>query len=138
MTHILAGYVPNFAFLRVTRQALLIVGAVVRYEIAMRIMTGNAADTRVSTVEALAIGQAIWLETYIDLASPIASHHRLPCSVTLAAEIGQVLGREFFQVRRRGPVGLSLQGSQQMSTRTRMAMFAGDARLKRLQMQLPE
>ena len=83
-----------------TGQTLRVVKAVGRYKVLVRIMAGNAADTGIGTIKALAVGQAEGLKANVHLASPAASHHRLPGAVTLPAEIREVFTGELFQVRR--------------------------------------
>src|SRR5277367_6385652 len=92
----------------------------------MRIVAGDAADSGIGAVEALAIGQPIRLEAHVGLASPVAAYDRLPGAMAFSAEIRQVLGREASQLRRHC-TQIAFEHAGIMRARADVAMFAGDS-----------
>src|ERR1041385_4308915 len=56
-------------------------------DILMRIMTRDATDSRIRSVEAFAVRQPVGLEPDIDLATPFTPYHHLPAAVALPAKI---------------------------------------------------
>ena len=120
-----------------TCQALHVVGVVLSDKILMRVMAGYAANAGISPVKALAVGQSIRLEAHIDFTSPAASHNRFPGSVTLAAKVRGIFRREFSQIWRSGVGCFTLEGCRKVGERSVMTVLAGDAWLKRLEVQLP-
>lgn len=83
-----------------TRQAILVITGIVAYQILVWIMASGAADAGISSVEALAVGQTVGLETNVGYASDAISDHCFPGAVALPAKIGDFLGRELIQTAR--------------------------------------
>ena len=67
--------------------ALRIVKRILANNIHVGIMAGDATDSWVRAVEALAIGQTIGLKSNSEFAAPVISNHGLPTAMTLAAEV---------------------------------------------------
>src|SRR6185437_16768752 len=118
-----------------TSEALAVISAIFPHEVLMGVMTCNAADSGISSLEALAVRQAVGLKTNVDLSAPAAAYHRLPSSMALPAKIGDVLRCDLPQVWRRRVIGIALQCCHQVSVGPSMAMLAGDTRRKRIQVQ---
>lgn len=95
----------------------------------MRIMTRDAADPRICTVEAFAVGEAIRLETHVNFPPPFASHNRFPRAMALSAEVRNVFGRKLPQIGGSGLRCFILKRGYQMSLCSRVAVFAGYAGL---------
>jgi hypothetical protein len=70
----------------------------------MRIVASETTDSRISSVEALAVGQPVRLEAHVDYPPSVASHHRFPAAMTLAAEARYIFGRHLAELRRSGVV----------------------------------
>jgi hypothetical protein len=68
-------------------EAFGVVRGIVADEVFVRIVTSDAADARVSAVEAAAISKAIGLKADIRQAAPTVADYRFPGAVTLSAEI---------------------------------------------------
>ncbi len=64
----------------------------------MRIVAGDAADARVRSIEAAAVGKPVRLEADVGFAMPAAAHHHLPAAVALAAEGGEILSAEAAEI----------------------------------------
>ena len=94
----------------------------------MRIVTGQTADSRISSVKAFAVRQPVRLEAHVDYPPSMASHHRLPATMTLAAEARYIFGRHLAELWGSG-IELSLQGVQQMRVGAHMTMLAPHTRL---------
>ena len=75
-------------FLRgVTSQALRIIETVIGDQIAVWVMTRDAADSGIGTVETFAVCQPVRLKAHVHLTLPAAPNHRFPRSVTLPTEV---------------------------------------------------
>ena len=61
-----------------TRQAFGIVSRISSNDIFIWIATGDATDSRISAVEALAVREPVWLKSHIDFTTPIVPHNRFP------------------------------------------------------------
>jgi hypothetical protein len=92
----------------------------------MRIMTGDATDARICSVETSAVREAKRLEAHVYGASPLTSYDHVPRSVTLSAKIRYVLGRQLAQIRWSSSV-LPLGRVNQVGGGTFVAVFAGHA-----------
>ena len=101
----------------------------------MRIVTGQAANARIGSVEALAVRQPVRLEAYVDYPPSVASHHCFPAAMTLTAEARYIFGRHFAELRWSG-IELSLQGVEQMSIAAHVTMLAPYAWLHGIEVQL--
>lgn len=112
----------------VAGEAFGIVRSVVSDEIFVRIVAGDAADTRVSAVEATTIGEAIGLKADIRQATPTIAHNGFPGAVTLAAEVGERFGSHVPQARRSSAeIGDGRIG--RVVERALVTMRTGDARM---------
>jgi len=83
----LPGHAWRITFRGMTRQTLRVIGPFIRNKILVRVMAGNAANAGIGTVEALAVGQAIWLKPHIHWTPPIAAHNRFPGAMALSAKV---------------------------------------------------
>ena len=74
------------------RQTLRIIGGILANYLTMRIMATHATEPPVHSVEALAVGQPVGLKTNICFAPKLnVLGHGLPCPMTLAAKMGNIL-----------------------------------------------
>src|SRR6266498_1978771 len=101
----------------------------------MRIVTGNARDARVGSVEALTIRQAVGLEAHVNNSPRVISNHRLPCAMALSAEVRNILRGQHLESAGRC-FKHALQRVELVRDRSRMTMLAGYALLQRLKCQL--
>jgi hypothetical protein len=51
------------------------------------IVAGDTADARIGSTEALAVGQSVGLEAYVDFATPRAANDLLPTAMSLPTKI---------------------------------------------------
>lgn len=86
---------------RVAGYALGIVEGRTADHIPVRVVAGHTTDAWIRSIEAFAIGQPVGLEADVRRTPPVASDHRLPCSMALAAKAGEVLGGRGAQVGRK-------------------------------------
>ncbi len=103
----------------------------------MRVVAGDATDTRIGAVEALTVGHAIRLEANVDFTSPAAAHNRFPGSMALSAKVRDIFSGKLPQVRGRRLVCLILKRAHQMSTRPGVTVLAGNAGFQVGELQLP-
>ena len=82
----------------VTGDAFAIVTRVIPHQRLVWIMTSDAADPPIASVEAFTILQPVRLKPDIALAPNAESYDRRPCAMTLSAKAGNLLGRKLFQI----------------------------------------
>lgn len=76
----------------VARKAFCIVKGQIVIRGLVRIMAGDTTDPRIAADEAAAVFQAVGLEANEGGAMPFVTHHGVPGAMTLAAEVGDLLG----------------------------------------------
>jgi len=72
---------------RMARQTLYVVSSRISDQVLMGIVAGDTTDARISSAEAFAVGQPVWLEAHAEFTTPRAPNDRLPSAMALPAEI---------------------------------------------------
>ena len=72
----------------VAGEAFRVVEGEIMHQLLVRVVTGDAADARIRSIEAAAIGEAVRLEANVGFAPPVAADDHLPGAVALAAKRG--------------------------------------------------
>lgn len=78
---------------RVAGEAFRIVEGRFSDNLLMRVVTCDAANARVRRVEALTVGEPVWLEADGRLALPATPYYQFPGPVTLSTKVGDMSGR---------------------------------------------
>jgi hypothetical protein len=80
----------------VAGEAFAVVTGVISHQRLVRVMTSDAAESPIASVEAFTILQPVRLKPGISLAPNAESYDGCPCAMTLSAEARNLLGRKLF------------------------------------------